>query len=164
MSYPWGEENYPTIEQLENEVSQFRESFYTNLRYLNTALEEECKTKAAKRPITINLTINGGQVKDHKKILEDAYEDAAQLAYEDTEPTLQQYCDNWGIAFARALADMGIDNPDVNLNRLFQDLFNVLEDKTISRMDKQMQEKAEAEYQRRLAEAQAKAEEEDNKQ
>lgn len=158
MSYPYGDENYPTIEQLEHGIEDFRAYFYNNLEQLNTELEHRCKQEARQRPIIFNITVNGDASEEQRKrIVRDAYDEAASLAYEYADPTLEQQIDNYGIAFARALASYGIDEPDGNLSRLFQDLFNVLEDKTISVRDGQMQEEAERRYQEELRNADEKA-------
>lgn len=138
MSYPYGPENYPTIEQLES-ASGFRDTFYTHLQRLEQELEKKHAQEAAKRPITINLTVNGTE-QDPKELLRDAYNEAANLAYENSYPSEEERADIVGIAFVRALSDMGIDGPDSDLMRLFKDLFNILDDQVISKADKQMQQ------------------------
>lgn len=138
MSYPRGDEFYPTIEQLERNHEELSTAYYNLLNNLEEDLEQHAKEKAAKRPITLNLTVNGDNI-DTKQLLSEAIDEAIEATYSETYPTNRERVDITGIAFARALASLGYDDPDGELMRIYQDLFAVLEDRIISEGDKRKQ-------------------------
>lgn len=126
MSYPYGPEYYPTFEKLENKfmLESLKSVFYYELhRIKSEKVKEFEKNRLA---FDINGTRDAG----------DYYGGVDRGIYPE-EPTAE----DMGLAFGRAL-EYAMDGDD-EMNRFFQDLFAILEDKTVSEADVEKGEWAE---------------------
>lgn len=133
MGYPWGPENWPTIERMEPAADELANDYYAILDTLTEQATRRKTEEARRRPIVINLT--PAEDTDVEQAVEDAWGTAVELADEDVMPDTGETIDLMGMAFARALAMQGLDDPDSDLRRFFQDLFDVLENGVIGRAD-----------------------------
>lgn len=136
MGYPWGDESYPTIERLENGVDDLRSSFYTYLDDAQRDLERRYSEINSKKSVNVHIDVSGSDLSDDdvRSIIEESVQQAVESRYDDS-PSLREMVDCYGLAFARMIYSCGIDDPDNDVYRLFQDLFNVLEDRVISQFD-----------------------------
>lgn len=140
MSYPYGPEPYPTWESLERWHDAFANALYAERGHARQTMLERRRERARNRPITINITVNGGTD-------EETLDETVRRAVEETqagdecqELDEREEMDAWGLAFARALEQAGIDCTDAD--RLFRDLCNILEDKVIGGVNEKAREEA----------------------
>ena len=103
---------------------------------------ERKREQARNRPLTVNITIDGQSGTDA-----DTLADTIRQAILDTEDddlylSEQEEREAWGIAFARAIGQTGIDSDD--MNRLFQDMCNILEDKVVGKVNEGAREREKA--------------------
>lgn len=136
MGYPWGPENWPTIEQLEPCADTVETAFWAEYDRLVKQREHEHAQTRRNRPITINLTVNGDMsVEQIQQITQEAALAALEETDEEDYLTDEEQVDLLGIAFARALHSTGDLNLDPDMERCIQDLFSVLHFKVISKAD-----------------------------
>lgn len=133
MSYPYGDEAYPTIERFEHNADRLEDEYWNTVETLTEARRRDL----ARQPLTVNLTINGrGSDDDVKQLAAEAA--AAAMAerygYGDGWLPEDERVDILGLAFARTLAASDLDADEIG--RFMQDLFTVLGDKVISTADR----------------------------
>lgn len=118
MSYPYGDESYPTFERLENKYAfeEMRHAFYYELN----RQVKEAKAEFEKTRRFFNVDTDDGN----------GYNGSIDCGYYPEDPTAEDY----GIAFARAL-EYALDGAE-DMRYFFQDLFAILEDKIVSDADK----------------------------
>lgn len=140
MSYPYGPELYPTWENLERWQDSFRTALYAEHEHARETMLERKREQARNRPLTINVTVNGDM--DEDSIHETVRQAIEETQYDDEYQELneREELDAWGLAFARALQQANIDCTDID--RLFQDLCNILEDKVIGEINEKAREQA----------------------
>ena len=116
MSYPYGPENYPTFEKLESDynLDALRSAYYYDLHRMGKERVDKCARE--------KLHFEG----EHG---ENEFYGSLYHSDNDGEPTVEDR----GIAFAHALEYVFGD--ESSLDRFFQDLFSMLEDKIVSRAD-----------------------------
>lgn len=140
MGYPYGPEPYPTWEQLERLRDEFGTALYAEHEHAREAMLERERERARNRPLTINVTVNGNMDEgDIRETVRQAIEET-QTDDEYQELGEREELDAWGLAFARALRQAGIDSTDVD--RLFQDMCSILEDKVIGDINEKAREEA----------------------
>lgn len=125
MGYPYGDMAYPTIEEME--TGYIRASFGTAFHFELSRLTDKWRTEARKRPIRDE---NGGY-------------------YCEDEPSESEYRDMWGLAFARALA-WSADYDSGSLEHFMTDFEALLEDKALTRIDREQSREAEVKENARL--------------
>lgn len=137
MGYPWGDESYPTIEQLESDPAGVRSSFYANLDSAQRELDRRFDEIRSQHPTNIHIEVSGSNLSrdEISEIVDDAVQRALESRY-DVYPSNLELAECYGSALMRMLIDYGIDDPDNSIARFFQDLFNVIEDRAISRFDR----------------------------
>ena len=142
MSYPYGPEPYPTWDELERWQERFRDALYSERERLLRDMMEKERERILSRPITINLSVDGKAMEDSEQ-LESIIEHAivGATGYTD-EPSSRQEAEAWGLAFAHALMEVGIE--DTGMDRLFQDLCNILEDKVVGKVNVEAREREKA--------------------
>ena len=120
MSYPYGDEAYPTFEKLEGKYAfdDMRHVFYYEL-YRQT---EEAKKEWEETRRFFSVDADNGS----------GYSGSFERGYRPEDPTPEHY----GIAFARAL-EYALDGGEEDMGRFFQDFFAILEDNVVSEADKQ---------------------------
>lgn len=136
MGYPWGPENWPTIERLESCADLLETAFWKEYDRLVKQRESEHAQTRRNRPITINLTVNGDMpIEQIQQITQEAALAALEETDEESYLTDEEQADLLGMAFARALRSVGDLDPDQDMERCMQDLFSVLHFKVISQAD-----------------------------
>lgn len=139
MSYPYGPELYPTWENLERWQDAFRTALYAEHEHARETMLERKREQARNRPLTVNITIDGQSDTD-TDTLADAIRQAILDMDDDLYLTEQEEREAWGIAFAHAIGQTGVDSDD--MSRLFQDMCNILEDKVIGEINEKAREQA----------------------
>ena len=141
MSYPYGPESYPTWETLERDRDGFATTLYTEHERIQETMLQQKREKAQQRPINIAITpdILNPENREYVETLTDSILEAI---HEEDEPYLTETeeMEAWGLAFAHAVQQTGIDSEDID--RLFRDLNNILEDKVIGRLNEEERRKA----------------------
>ncbi|MBT1162895.1 hypothetical protein [Bifidobacterium sp. SO1] len=135
MGYPWGPENWPTIERLEPDAERLGDAFWSEYHRLVEQRRAELDREARSRPIIVNLTVNGSM--SIEQVKQAARKAAETAVHEADEPYLSEgeQTDLLGMAFARALRSVGELEPDEDMERFMQDLFDVLEHRVIHKAD-----------------------------
>ena len=131
MSYPYGPESYPTWERLEQNRDTFANILYSEHDRIQKKMEQRKREQARQRPI--NITIDA-KLLDRARDAESLTDAILEAIHEEDDIWL------WGIAFAHAIGQTGIDSDD--MGRLFQDMCNILEDKVIGNINEKAREQA----------------------
>lgn len=139
MSYPYGPELYPTWENLERWQDSFRTALYAEHEHARETMLERKREQARNRTLTVNITVDGQSDTD-TDTLADAIRQAILDVDDDLYLTEQEEREAWGIAFAHAIGQTGVDSDD--MSRLFQDMCNILEDKVIGEINEKAREQA----------------------
>lgn len=142
MSYPYGPEPYPTWDELERWQERFRGALYSERERILRDMVEREREQVLSRPITINLSVDGRAMDDSEQ-LESIIEHAVMGAtdYVD-EPSSRKEGEAWGLAFAHALMEIGME--DTGMDRLFQDICNILEDGVVGKVNEEAREREKA--------------------
>lgn len=142
MSYPYGPEPYPTWDELERWQEQFRTALYSERERILRDMMERERERVLSRPITINLSVDGKAMEDPEQ-LESVIEHAIMGATDCVdEPSSRQESEAWGLAFAHALMEVGVE--DMSMDRLFQDMCNILEDRVVGKVNDEAREREKA--------------------
>lgn len=141
MSYPYGPEAYPTWETLEHDRDTFANILYSEHDRIQKEMERRKREQARQRPI--NITIDA-KLLDRARDAESLTDAILEAIHEEDEFWLSETeeMEAWGIAFAHAIGQTGIDSDD--MGRLFQDMCNILEDKVIGGINEKAREQAKA--------------------
>lgn len=139
MSYPYGSEPYPTWDELERWHDDFRTALYAEHEHACETMLERKREQARNRPITVNITIDERSDTDADTLADTVRQAILDMEGDDLHLTEQEEREAWGIAFAHAIGQTGIDSDD--MNRLFQDLCNILEDGVVGKVNEEARER-----------------------
>lgn len=142
MSYPYGPEPYPTWDELERWHDDFRTALYAEHEHACETMLERKREQARNRPLTVNITIDGQSDTDADTLADTIRQAILNTEDDDLYLTEQEEREAWGIAFAHAIGQTGIDSDD--MNRLFQDLCNILEDRVVGKVNEEAREREKA--------------------